>query len=55
MILQCSEDLIAPAAVGEYVHRHTPGSTLVHMRAKGHCPNLSAPEETVAAIRAFVC
>ena len=54
LILQCSEDLIAPVQVGEYVHRHLPGSQLVLMRATGHCPNLSAPEETIAAIRAFV-
>ena len=54
LILQCSDDLIAPAAVGDYVHRHVPGSTLVQLQATGHCPNLSAPEETIAAIRAFV-
>ena len=54
LVLQCSEDAIAPQAVGEYVHRQIPGSELVLMRATGHCPNLSAPEETVEAIRAFV-
>jgi sigma-B regulation protein RsbQ len=54
LILQCSEDIIAPEQVGEYVHRNLPGSKLVVMRATGHCPNLSAPEETIAAIRAFV-
>ncbi|MDD2876893.1 MAG: alpha/beta hydrolase [Acidiphilium sp.] len=54
LILQCSEDIIAPTQVGEYVHRHMPGSELVYLRATGHCPNLSAPEETIAAIRAFV-
>jgi sigma-B regulation protein RsbQ len=54
LILQCSEDLIAPRRVGEYVHRHMRDSELVLMRATGHCPNLSAPEETIAAIRAFV-
>lgn len=54
LILQCSEDVIAPQAVGAYVHRQMRGSTLVCMRATGHCPNLSAPEETIAAIRAFV-
>jgi len=54
LILQCSEDVIAPAAVGEYVHRQIAGSKLVTLRATGHCPNLSAPEETIAAIRAFV-
>jgi sigma-B regulation protein RsbQ len=54
LILQCAEDVIAPRAVGEYVHQSMPNSTLVLMRATGHCPNLSAPEETVSAIRAFI-
>jgi sigma-B regulation protein RsbQ len=54
LILQCSDDVIAPYAVGEYVHRHMPGSQLVVMNATGHCPNLSAPAETIAAIRAFL-
>jgi sigma-B regulation protein RsbQ len=54
LILQCSEDIIAPLEVGEYVHRHIAGSKLVVMKATGHCPNLSAPAETIAAIRAFV-
>jgi sigma-B regulation protein RsbQ len=54
LILQCSEDAIAPQSVGEYVHRQIPDSELVVMKATGHCPNLSAPEETIAAIRAFV-
>jgi sigma-B regulation protein RsbQ len=54
LILQCSEDVIAPSYVGEYVHRHLPNSELLMMRATGHCPNLSAPEETIAAMRTFV-
>ena len=54
LILQCSEDVIAPQAVGEYVHRQIPHSELVLMKATGHCPNLSAPEETIAAIQAFL-
>jgi sigma-B regulation protein RsbQ len=54
LVLQCSDDVIAPAPVGEYVHARLPGSELVRLRATGHCPNLSAPEETIAAIRAFV-
>jgi sigma-B regulation protein RsbQ len=53
LVLQCSEDVIAPDVVGEYVHRSIPGSTLVRMRATGHCPNLSAPEETATAILEF--
>ena len=39
-----------PAAGGAYLHEHLAGSTLVHLAASGHCPHLSAPEETLAAI-----
>jgi sigma-B regulation protein RsbQ len=54
LILQCSDDIIAPIAVGQYLHREIPNSELVQLRATGHCPNLSAPDEVIAAIRAFV-
>jgi sigma-B regulation protein RsbQ len=54
LVLQCSSDVIAPEPVGTYVHEHIPGSVLVHLEATGHCPNLSAPEETTAAIRSFL-
>ena len=54
LILQCSDDVIAPYAVGEYVHRQLAGSQLVIMEATGHCPNLSAPDETVREIKTFV-
>jgi sigma-B regulation protein RsbQ len=54
LVLQCSEDVIAPDVVGAYVHEHIPGSVLTHLAATGHCPNLSAPEETTSAIRAFL-
>lgn len=54
LVLQCSDDVIAPQVVGEFVHRNIPDSTLVLMKATGHCPNLSAPDETVAAIDAFL-
>jgi sigma-B regulation protein RsbQ len=54
LVLQCSADVIAPEVVGAYVHRHLPESELVLLAATGHCPNLSAPEETAAAIRAYV-
>ncbi len=53
LILQCKDDVIAPEAVGQYVHRILPNSEIVLMQATGHCPNLSAPGETIAAIRAF--
>ena len=54
VILQCSRDVIAPLVVGQYVHEAISGSELVVLEATGHCPNLSAPEETVRVIRAFL-
>jgi sigma-B regulation protein RsbQ len=54
LILQCSQDVIAPEAVGRYVHRQIPGSTFVQLRATGHCPHLSDPDETIAAIQSFL-
>jgi sigma-B regulation protein RsbQ len=54
LVLQCSEDVIAPEPAGRYVHEHVPGSVFTQLAATGHCPNLSAPEETTAAIRAFL-
>jgi sigma-B regulation protein RsbQ len=54
LVLQCRNDPIAPDSVGEYVARAIPDATLVRMHATGHCPNLSAPEETIAAISSFL-
>jgi sigma-B regulation protein RsbQ len=54
LILQCSNDAIAPVVVGEFVRDAMPHATLVMLDATGHCPNLSAPAETTAAIDAFV-
>ena len=48
LILQCSEDIIAPASVGAFVHRNIADSVLVQLAAVGHCPNLSAPDEIIA-------
>ncbi|MEZ0170894.1 alpha/beta fold hydrolase [Microvirga sp. TS319] len=54
LVLQCSEDVIAPEVVGRYMHQNLTGSAFVLMKATGHCPNLSAPEETIAAMEAFL-
>ncbi|MEU4670464.1 alpha/beta hydrolase [Amycolatopsis sp. NPDC023774] len=52
-VLQCAEDAIAPPEVGRYVHERIADSVLVTLDATGHCPQLSAPEATAAAITAF--
>lgn len=54
LILQCRDDIIASEAVGQYVLEHVPGSQMVVLDASGHCPNLSAPEAVVSAIRKFI-
>jgi sigma-B regulation protein RsbQ len=54
LILQCSEDIIASKEVGEFVHRNIAGSEIIILDATGHCPNLSAPDEVIAAMRTFV-
>ncbi|MEC5156339.1 alpha/beta fold hydrolase [Chryseobacterium sp. MP_3.2] len=54
LILQCSEDVIAPEEVGMYMHEKIKKSQFVLMKATGHCPNLSAPEETITAMKAFL-
>jgi sigma-B regulation protein RsbQ len=54
LVLQCSQDELAPIEVGRYVHEDVPDSTFVMLDAVGHCPNLSAPVETTAAIAEWV-
>src|SRR3712207_2563063 len=54
LVLQCTDDAIAPIGVGEYVASEIPDASYTLLDATGHCPNLSAPDETVAAIRAFL-
>lgn len=54
LVLQCNDDVIAPVEVGEYVHANLPNSEYRLLNATGHCPNLSAPDEVVEAIRRFV-
>jgi sigma-B regulation protein RsbQ len=54
LIMQCSNDAIAPAQVGEYVHRHMPASTMRLLKATGHCPHLSHPAETIAVMKEYL-
>lgn len=54
LTLQCSEDILAPLEVGKYIHENTPNNTMVILKATGHCPHMSEPEETIAVIKAFL-
>ncbi len=54
LILQCSEDIIAPLAVGDFLHAHLKNSELKVMKATGHCPHMSHPEETIELMKAYL-
>src|ERR1700753_337900 len=54
LVLQCSEDIIASQQVGEFVNRNLTNSRMIVLEATGHCPNLSAPQEVIGAMRTFV-
>jgi sigma-B regulation protein RsbQ len=54
LVLQCSEDIIASQEVGDFVNQTILKSRMIVLKATGHCPNLSAPEEVVSAMRTFV-
>ncbi len=54
LIIQCSDDMIAPTSVGQYMHRQLIASRLTILDANGHCPNLSEPEATVKAMNAYL-
>jgi sigma-B regulation protein RsbQ len=54
LIMQCSDDLVAPLEVGNYLHQHIPNSTLKVMAATGHCPHMSHPEETIQVIKDYL-
>ena len=54
LVLQCSDDAIAPLSVGEYTSRQLSGSTLRIMEATGHCPHMSHPEETIRVIKDYL-
>jgi sigma-B regulation protein RsbQ len=54
LILQCSDDIIAPIEVGEFLHQNLHNSTLKIMKAKGHCPHMSNPDETIELIKNYL-
>ena len=54
LVVQCREDVIAPMEVGTYVHENLAYSELAVLDATGHCPNLSAPDQLVDAMRRYL-
>lgn len=54
LIMQCSNDLIAPLEVGDYLHANLRNSTLAILKATGHCPHMSSPDETIHVMKQFL-
>lgn len=54
LIIQCSEDIIAPRVVGEYLSKHLPNSKLDLIENIGHCPHLSAPKAISRSMLPFL-
>jgi sigma-B regulation protein RsbQ len=54
LIIQSLDDIIAPVEVGDYIAKHTPNSTLRVITATGHCPHMSAPQETIKTIQDYI-
>jgi sigma-B regulation protein RsbQ len=54
LIVQSSDDFIAPMAVGEYLRHHLPNAMLRVVRNDGHCPHMSAPSASAGAMDEFL-
>lgn len=54
LIMQCAKDVVAPVGAGEFIHQALPGSKLVQLKATGHVPQISAPEETIAVMKSYL-
>jgi sigma-B regulation protein RsbQ len=54
LIMQCSDDMVAPLVVGDYLKTNLPKSTLRVMKATGHCPHMSHHEETIALMKEYL-
>ena len=54
LILQCTDDIIAPRSAGDYILSQLPRGQLTLIENTGHCPHLSEPSACTDAIREFI-
>ncbi|MDQ0638204.1 sigma-B regulation protein RsbQ [Pedobacter sp. W3I1] len=54
LTLQSTDDIMSPLSAGEFIHKNTPDNFLVVMKATGHFPHISEPEETIREIKDFI-
>lgn len=54
LVIQTTADPAVPPEVGQYLHEHIAGSTLVTVKASGHLPHLTAPDEVAETILSYI-
>jgi sigma-B regulation protein RsbQ len=54
LIIQVTDDAVAPVSVGKFMHTAMADSTLRLMDATGHCPHMSHPQETIQIIKEYL-
>lgn len=54
LLVHCSHDSIVPPEVARYLLAHLPGSRLCEIDGHGHCPHMTHPRQTVAAISEYL-
>lgn len=54
LLIECSDDVLAPPQVGAFVHAAIAGSRRVVLRATGHSPHLTSPAAVIDTIAAFM-
>lgn len=54
LVMQCSQDVIAPDEVGRYVAERLPRGHFIQLQATGHCPHVSHPEEVIVQMRRYL-
>jgi sigma-B regulation protein RsbQ len=54
LILHCDDDPLVPMEVGDWMQANIPGSRLEILTVSGHCPHMTAPEQTIQAMRRYL-
>lgn len=54
LLVQSHEDIAVPPAVANYLNENISGSTLKYVQATGHFPHISAPQEIINVVKAFL-
>lgn len=54
LILHCDDDPLVPMDVADWMRENIPQSHLEVLAVTGHCPHMTAPDQTIKAIRRYL-